>query len=120
MVFATRQADADRLGTEINARLGGGTAVVFHGGEERRAALVSFISGMRRILVCTDLAGRGIDSARVGLVLSLDPPPDLAAYVHRVGRTGRAGRRGRAVTYLDPSNSLATSAQGLGALVTTL
>lgn len=53
-----------------------------------------------RVVVTTDLVARGVDIARVNLVVNFDLPPDAATYLHRVGRSGRFGGRGLAVTCL--------------------
>ena len=50
------------------------------------------------VLVATDVAARGLDVDRVGLVVNFDVPSEPGAYVHRVGRTGRAGRSGRSLS----------------------
>jgi len=52
------------------------------------------------ILVATDVAARGLDVDRIGLVVNYDAPFDSEAYVHRIGRTGRAGREGDAILFL--------------------
>ena len=52
------------------------------------------------VLVATDVAARGLDVDRIGLVINYDAPFDSEAYVHRIGRTGRAGREGDAVLFL--------------------
>jgi ATP-dependent RNA helicase DeaD len=54
------------------------------------------------VLVATDVAARGLDVERIGLVINYDVPFDSEAYVHRIGRTGRAGREGDAVLFLSP------------------
>ncbi len=54
------------------------------------------------ILVATDVAARGLDVDRIGLVINYDMPFDSEAYVHRVGRTGRAGRNGEAILFVSP------------------
>jgi ATP-dependent RNA helicase DeaD len=54
------------------------------------------------ILVATDVAARGLDVERIGLVINYDMPFDSEAYVHRIGRTGRAGRTGEAVLFVTP------------------
>lgn len=53
------------------------------------------------ILLCTDVAARGLDIPQVDLVVQ-DPPQDPKTYIHRAGRAGRAGRRGLAVVMLHP------------------
>jgi ATP-dependent RNA helicase DeaD len=52
------------------------------------------------VLVATDVAARGLDVDRIGLVINYDAPFDSEAYVHRIGRTGRAGREGDAILFL--------------------
>ncbi|KGG12263.1 MULTISPECIES: DEAD/DEAH box helicase [Prochlorococcus] len=54
------------------------------------------------ILVATDVAARGLDVERIGLVINFDMPFDAEAYVHRIGRTGRAGRNGEAILFVSP------------------
>ena len=54
------------------------------------------------VLVATDVAARGLDVERIGLVINYDIPFDSEAYVHRIGRTGRAGRSGDAILFLTP------------------
>lgn len=51
------------------------------------------------ILVCTDVAARGLDIKDVNLVINYDLPQEAANYVHRIGRTGRAGAQGRAISF---------------------
>eukprot|EP01061_Rhynchopus_euleeides_P015460 TRINITY_DN26402_c0_g2_i1.p1 TRINITY_DN26402_c0_g2~~TRINITY_DN26402_c0_g2_i1.p1 ORF type:complete len:506 (+),score=233.68 TRINITY_DN26402_c0_g2_i1:108-1520(+) len=63
----------------------------------RLAALGKFKDGKARILVCTDVASRGLDIPSVSLVINYALPLSVKAYVHRVGRTARAGASGRAI-----------------------
>ena len=51
------------------------------------------------ILVCTDVAARGLDIKDVNLVINYDMPQEAANYVHRIGRTGRAGKVGKAISF---------------------
>lgn len=53
----------------------------------------------KRILVATDIFGRGIDVERVNIVINYDCPPDADSYLHRVGRAGRFGTKGLAITF---------------------
>lgn len=65
--------------------------------QHRLDNVASFKLGISRILVCTDIAARGLDIPAVGLVLHYDVPKHAETYVHRVGRTARAGREGTSV-----------------------
>ena len=59
-------------------------------------------NGSLDVLVATDVAARGLDVERIGLVVNFDVPREAEAYVHRIGRTGRAGREGRSLTFFTP------------------
>jgi ATP-dependent RNA helicase DeaD len=65
---------------------------------QRDRAMDEFRSGRSRILVATDLAGRGLDIDGVTHIINYDVPDDPYTYFHRIGRTGRAGKTGTAVT----------------------
>jgi len=65
---------------------------------QRDRAMEDFRSGHSRILVATDLAGRGLDIDGVTHIINYDVPEDPLTYFHRIGRTGRAGKTGTAVT----------------------
>jgi superfamily II DNA/RNA helicase len=60
----------------------------------------AFRKGKLDVLVCTDVASRGLDIAGLSHVINYDTPEDDRAYVHRIGRTGRAGAAGVAVTFV--------------------
>eukprot|EP00479_Gromia_sphaerica_P006670 TRINITY_DN1975_c0_g1_i5.p1 TRINITY_DN1975_c0_g1~~TRINITY_DN1975_c0_g1_i5.p1 ORF type:complete len:70 (-),score=15.70 TRINITY_DN1975_c0_g1_i5:283-492(-) len=53
-----------------------------------------FRSGSSRVMISTDLMGRGIDVRGVSLVINYDLPKQKESYVHRIGRSGRFGRKG--------------------------
>lgn len=55
------------------------------------------------VLVATDVAARGLDVDRIGLVVNFDIPKEPESYVHRIGRTGRAGRTGVAMSFVTPA-----------------
>lgn len=65
---------------------------------DRDMATTMFREGRLQILVATDVAARGLDIARLQLVINFDLPPNTDTYIHRIGRTGRAGRSGIAVS----------------------
>lgn len=63
--------------------------------------LAAFATGAIRVLISTDLGGRGLDIAALDYVINYDVPASVETYVHRVGRTARAGRKGTAFTLLE-------------------
>ena len=69
---------------------------------QRERTIERLKSGQVDVLVATDVAARGLDVERIGLVINYDIPFDAEAYVHRIGRTGRAGRTGDAILFLTP------------------
>ncbi|MEG0000694.1 MAG: DEAD/DEAH box helicase [Comamonas sp.] len=76
-------------------------ATALHGDksqDERLKALEAFKAGNVDLLVCTDVAARGLDIKDVPAVFNYDVPFNAEDYVHRIGRTGRAGASGLAVT----------------------
>ena len=54
------------------------------------------------VLICTDVASRGLDLPNIDLVIEYDPPFSKEDHLHRIGRTARAGRDGRALIFLQP------------------
>ncbi|CAK7325924.1 unnamed protein product [Dovyalis caffra] len=68
----------------------------------REKALASFTSLTSGILLCTDVAARGLDIPGVDCIVQYDPPQDPNVFVHRVGRTARLGRQGNAIVFLLP------------------
>ncbi|RVW42404.1 DEAD-box ATP-dependent RNA helicase 18 [Vitis vinifera] len=68
----------------------------------REKALASFTSLSSGILLCTDVAARGLDIPGVDCIVQYDPPQDPNVFIHRVGRTARMGRQGSAVVFLLP------------------
>ena len=69
---------------------------------QRERTVERLRQGTVNILVATDVAARGLDVDRIGLVINYDMPFDKEAYVHRIGRTGRAGRTGEAILFVNP------------------
>ncbi|QDL38797.1 DEAD/DEAH box helicase [Rhodoferax sediminis] len=74
--------------------------------DERLKALESFKSGEVDLLVCTDVAARGLDIKDVPAVFNFDVPFNAEDYVHRIGRTGRAGASGLAVSFAGGGNDV--------------
>lgn len=69
---------------------------------QREEAIADFKAGKYRVLIATDVMGRGIDVDDVGHVVNYDVPREAEDYVHRIGRTGRRGRTGMATTFAIP------------------
>ncbi len=71
---------------------------------KRTETLEAFKAGTIDLLVCSDVAARGIDISNVSHVFNFDTPHHSEDYVHRIGRTGRAGKTGRAFTIATPED----------------
>merc|ERR1712228_1020713 len=77
-------------------------SIAIHSGlsqEDRIARYKQFKEFQKRIMVSTDLFGRGIDIERVNIVINYDMPDNSDSYLHRVGRAGRFGTKGLALTF---------------------
>ena len=66
--------------------------------QKRTATYFEFTQAETGILLCTDVAQRGLDFPNVDWIVQYDPPDDPEDYIHRVGRTARAGRGGKSLT----------------------
>ncbi|MCL1922566.1 MAG: DEAD/DEAH box helicase [Propionibacteriaceae bacterium] len=102
MIFCSTKRDVQRLTDDLKDR--GFSATCIHGDLSqavRERSLNRFRDGKAHVIVCTDVAARGIDVDNVTHVINYDCPDDEKTYVHRIGRTGRAGRTGVAVTLVE-------------------
>lgn len=59
-----------------------------------------FRNGTSRVLVATDIIGRGLDVQQVSLVINYDLPSNRELYIHRIGRSGRFGRKGVSINFV--------------------
>ena len=78
-------------------------ATAFHGDLSqgaRKQVLAEFKDEQWEVVITTDLASRGIDIAKLPVVVNFDLPRSAVDYVHRIGRTGRAGEPGLAVSFV--------------------
>ncbi|MEU1053741.1 DEAD/DEAH box helicase [Streptomyces sp. NPDC005876] len=102
MVFCRTKRTAADLADQLQQR--GFAAGAVHGdlGQgAREQALRAFRNGKVDVLVCTDVAARGIDVEGVTHVINYQCPEEEKTYLHRIGRTGRAGAKGTAITLVD-------------------
>ncbi|MFC5062070.1 DEAD/DEAH box helicase [Actinomycetospora atypica] len=102
MVFTRTKRTASKVSEELAER--GFKVGAVHGdlGQgAREHALKAFRTGRIDVLVCTDVAARGIDVTGVTHVINYQCPDDAKTYIHRIGRTGRAGKTGIAITLVD-------------------
>src|SRR5690606_17790878 len=102
MVFCRTKRTAADLADQLKQR--GFASGAVHGdlGQgAREQALRAFRNGKVDVLVCTDVAARGIDVEGVTHVINYQTPEDEKTYLHRIGRTGRAGAKGTAITLVD-------------------
>lgn len=104
IIFCETREETKRLTTKIVDL--GKTAVALHGDlnqAQRDTAMEQFKSRAVSILVCTDVASRGIDVSDVTHVVNIGLPRKSESYIHRIGRTGRAGKLGKAISFVTPN-----------------
>ncbi|QIB43720.1 DEAD/DEAH box helicase [Streptomyces aureoverticillatus] len=102
MIFCRTKRTAADIAEQLERR--GFASGAVHGdlGQgAREQALRAFRNGKVDVLVCTDVAARGIDVEGVTHVINYQSPEDEKTYLHRIGRTGRAGAKGIAITLVD-------------------
>lgn len=101
MVFCNTKRNTRFLGSNLQRH--GFDALALHGDlnqNQRNRILEHFHKSEKFILVCTDVAARGLDIKNVSHVYNYDSPKTSDEYIHRVGRTARAGKEGKAITIL--------------------
>ena len=111
LIFCNRKRDVGVLYRSLVRH--GFDAAQLHGDmaqPARTATLKRFKNGDVRLLVCSDVAARGLDIEGMSHVFNFDVPTHAEHYVHRIGRTGRAGRAGRAFTIATPEDAKYLSA----------
>lgn len=104
LIFSNMRSQVDSLTQQFNER--GMTAEGIHGDlnqNQRDKVMGKLRSGQARLLVATDVAGRGIDISHIEAVFNFDLPRDVEDYIHRIGRTGRAGKSGRSFSFVRPT-----------------
>ncbi len=104
-IFCNRKRDVDVLFRSLKKH--GFDVVQLHGDmaqSARSETLDKFKKGEARLMVCSDVAARGIDISAVSHVFNFDVPIHAEDYIHRIGRTGRAGMNGHAFTIATPDD----------------
>lgn len=103
LIFHRTKIGCDQLADKLKAR--GYSVEAMHGDmnqNQREAVIKKLKAGKVEIVVATDVAARGLDVERIGIVVNYDMPGDTESYVHRIGRTGRAGRTGKSIVFVTP------------------
>lgn len=103
IVFCRTKRGTDKVFTNLKKKFE--RVECIHGDLAQRVrdrVMASFRDGSTRILVATDVIGRGIDVSSISHIINYDIPAFCDDYVHRVGRTGRMGREGVAYTFVSP------------------
>jgi superfamily II DNA/RNA helicase len=111
LIFCNRKRDVDILHKSLTKH--GFSVGALHGDlaqSVRFATLEKFKAGHLKLLVCSDVAARGIDIGGLSHVFNFDVPQHPEDYIHRIGRTGRAGLTGLAYTIATPDDRFAVSA----------
>jgi len=101
MVFCNTKRNTDKVTKNLN--FSGIDALAIHGGltqYKRNDVMQRFHTGKFCVLVCTDVAARGLDIRGVSHVYNYDIPRESKQYIHRIGRTARAGAEGKAINIL--------------------
>ena len=105
LIFCNRKRDVDIVYKSLQRH--GFDAGRLHGDMAqpvRIETLDKFREGKIPLLVCSDVAARGLDISDLSHVFNFDVPINPDDYIHRIGRTGRAGRQGRAITLATPED----------------
>jgi superfamily II DNA/RNA helicase len=111
LIFCNRKRDVDILHKSLTKH--GFSVGALHGDlaqSVRFATLEKFKAGHLKLLVCSDVAARGLDIGGLSHVFNFDVPQHPEDYIHRIGRTGRAGLQGLAYTVAVPEDRYAVSA----------
>jgi ATP-dependent RNA helicase DeaD len=107
IVFCRTKRGTDRVQRKLSKKMKDVDCI--HGDMAQPArdrVMRSFRDGKVRILVATDVVGRGIDVTNISHIINYDLPQSSDDYVHRVGRTGRMGREGVAYSFVTPEQGI--------------
>ena len=103
LIFVQKRSESQDL---AEALAGDGFSALPFSGDlsqaQRNRTLSAFRNGVVQVLVCTDVAARGIDVPDIAVVVHMSMPMNSEVYTHRSGRTGRAGRKGASLSLIVP------------------
>jgi superfamily II DNA/RNA helicase len=113
LVFTNSIASADALFAFLESDKGMANCALFHKEVDRsqRQQLLKRLDSDAEadkdlVVICTDIAARGLDTTKVGHVVQFEFAGDVVSYLHRIGRTGRAGAAGAVTSIESSENSL--------------
>ena len=101
VIFCNKRTKVEWLANQM--REANFSVSYMHGAQpqrERDAIMEDFRSGQSRVLISTDVWGRGLDVQQVSLVVCYDLPQSRELYIHRIGRSGRFNRKGVAINFV--------------------
>src|SRR3989339_362203 len=100
IVFCSTRTDTDFVGKGLESL--GFNVKILHGGldQKKRTRILKEFHKNAGILVCTDVASRGLDIKNVNYIFNYDIPRTREGYIHRIGRTARAGKGGHAISII--------------------
>ena len=101
IIFCNNQRTVDYLAKKMRAN--NFTVACIHGDMsviDREQTMSEFRSGKSKVLIATDVIGRGIDVQSVSIVINYELPHKISSYIHRIGRSGRYGRKGCGISFV--------------------
>src|SRR3989339_333628 len=100
IIFCSTRTDTDFVGKGLESL--GFNVKILHGGldQKKRTRILKEFHKNAGILVCTDVASRGLDIKNVNYIFNYDIPRTREGYIHRIGRTARAGKGGHAISII--------------------
>ena len=105
LVFVKTKRSADKMVKRLKEEAHSVDAIHSDLRQSKRDRVInSFRKGLKRILIATDVAARGLDIPLIQHVINYDLPQVPEDYIHRIGRTARAGLEGSALTFLTPDD----------------
>jgi translation initiation factor 4A len=102
VIFANSKSSVDQIQQGLT-KAGFAVSPIHSGLADREQTMRNFRLGLTRVLIATDLLGRGIDVQQITLVINYELPEDHEQYIHRIGRSARYGRKGVVINLCSPA-----------------